>query len=126
MGGAADRHAGHAGRNHGPDLVGRTRRPVWLLVAVTKTDLLHPHVAADVVQNYYSVHGHSPFADVLRDLRRRVGEGGLTTAVMPVYALAQDFEFNGERLATRGTADDRDAKLDAFRHRLRHLAGQVT
>ena len=26
MGGAADRHAGLAGRNHGPDLVGRTRR----------------------------------------------------------------------------------------------------
>jgi len=45
---------------------------------------------------------------------------------MPVYALAQDFEFNGSRLATRGTDKDRDAKLDAFRHRLRHLTGQIS
>ncbi|MCO1657672.1 hypothetical protein [Pseudonocardia humida] len=111
---------------HIASLVGESRKPIWLLIAVTKTDLLHPHVAADIVENYYSLHGHSPFADVLRDLRRRVGDAGLTTAVMPVYALAEDFEFGGHRLATRGTPADRDAKLDAFRHRVRHLAGQVS
>jgi hypothetical protein len=111
---------------HIASLVAQSRKPVWLLIAVTKTDLLHPHVAADVVENYYSPHGHSPFAEVLRDLRRRVGEAGLTTAVMPVYALAEDFEFAGERIATRGTPQDRDAKLDAFRRRLRHLTGQVS
>jgi hypothetical protein len=111
---------------HIASLVGESRKPVWLLIAVTKTDLLHPHVAADIVENYYSLHGHSPFAEVLRDLRRRVGDNGLTTAVMPVYALAEDFEVGGQRLATRGTPADRDAKLDAFRHRLRHLAGQVS
>jgi hypothetical protein len=111
---------------HIASLVGESRKPVWLLIAVTKTDLLHPQVAADVVENYYSLHGHSAFAEVLRDLRRRVGDAGLTTAVMPVYALAADFEFGGQRLATRGTDKDRDAKLDAFRYRLRHLAGQVS
>lgn len=107
-------------------LVGASRRPVWLLIAVTKTDLLHPTVAEDVVENYYSVRGSSPFADALRDLRRQVGEAGLTTAVMPVYAMAQDYEFGGSRIATRGTAADRDARLDAFRQRLRHLTGQVS
>ncbi len=111
---------------HIASLVGTSRRPVWLLIAVTKTDLLHPQVAADVVENYYSLHGHSPFAEVLRDLRRRVGDAGLTTAVMPVYALAEDFEFGGERIATRGTPQDRDAKLAAFRNRLRHLTGQIS
>ncbi|WP_214403576.1 hypothetical protein [Pseudonocardia lacus] len=111
---------------HIASLVGASRKPIWLLIAVTKTDLLHPHVANDVVENYYSLTGHSPFAEALRDLRRQVGDGGLTTAVMPVYAIAQDFEFNGQRLATRGTDSDRDAKLDAFRHRLRHLTGQIS
>jgi hypothetical protein len=111
---------------HIASLVGASRRPVWLLIAVTKTDLLHPAVAEDVVENYYSQYGSSPFADVLRELRRQVGEAGLTTAVMPVYALAQDYEFHGERIPTRGTAADRDARLDAFRQRLRHLTGQVS
>lgn len=111
---------------HIASLVGESRRPVFLLVAVTKTDLLHPQVAADVVENYYSLHGRSPFADVLRDLRRQVGDAGLTTAVMPVYAMAEDFTFHGERIATRGTPQDRDARLDAFRRRLRHLTGQVS
>jgi hypothetical protein len=111
---------------HIASLVGTSRKPIWLLIAVTKTDLLHPRVAEDVVENYYSLHGHSPFAETLRDLRRQVGDAGLTTAVMPVYALAQDFEFGGSRLATRGTPKDRDAKLDAFRHRLRHLTGQIS
>jgi hypothetical protein len=111
---------------HIASLVGASHKPIWLIIAVTKTDLLHPQVAADVVHNYYSLHGHSPFADALRELRRRVGDAGLTTAVAPVYALVEDFVFGDERIPSRGTAADRDARLEAFRHRLRHLAGQVS
>jgi len=101
-------------------------RPIWLLVAVTKTDLLHPDMAADIVANYYSAGGHSPFADELRLLRRKVGEGRLTTSTMPVYAVAEDFTYRGETLPTRGTDGDRDARLEEFRTRLRHLTGQIT
>jgi hypothetical protein len=111
---------------HIASLVSASARPVWLLVAVTKTDLLHPDIATDVVENYYSLHGHSPFATELRDLRRMVGDGNLTTAVMPVYAMAEDFTYRGETVRTRGSVADRDDRLDRFRHRLRHLTGQIS
>jgi hypothetical protein len=111
---------------HIASLVSASPRPVWLLVAVTKTDLLHPVMAADVVENYYSLNGHSPFATELRDLRRMVGEGNLTTAVMPVYAMAEDFRYKGETIRTRGSTADRDDRLDRFRNRLRHLTGQIS
>jgi hypothetical protein len=111
---------------HIASLVSASNRPIWLLVAVTKTDLLHPDIAADVVANYYSAGGHSPFADELRLLRRKVGEGRLTTATMPVYAVAEDFTYRGETVPTRGTDADRDLRLEEFRTRLRHLTGQIT
>jgi hypothetical protein len=111
---------------HIASLVSASTRPIWLLVAVTKTDLLHPDMAADIVANYYSAGGHSPFADELRLLRRKVGEGRLTTSTMPVYAVAEDFTYRGETVPTRGSDGDRDARLEEFRTRLRHLTGQIT
>ena len=60
----------------------RRDKPVWLVIAVTKTDLYADELE-DVVR-YYSPGSGSPFGDKIDDLRALAGGAKLSVDVLPV------------------------------------------
>lgn len=62
----------------------RRGKPVWLVIAVTKTDLFADQIA-DAVE-YYSPGSGSPFAAKLDELRSLAGGARLSIDVLPVTA----------------------------------------
>ena len=77
----------------------RRDRPVWLVIAVTKTDL-YPDQVEEAVR-YYSPGSGSPFGDLVDELRALAGRARLSVDVLPVATAGEDDEELLRALATR-------------------------
>ena len=66
----------------------RRDRPVWLVIAVTKTDLYADEM--DEVVRYYSPGSGSPFGDKVDELRALAGGAKLSVDVLPVSSQGGD------------------------------------
>ena len=94
----------------------RRDKPVWLVIAVTKTDLYADELD-DVVQ-YYSPGSGSPFGDKIDELRALAGGAKLSVDVLPVSAQG------GDR-ASAVSAKKASEMVDALAARLAQLSGHV-
>lgn len=83
----------------------RRDRPIWLVIAVTKTDLYADDV--DDVVRYYSPGSGSPFATKVDELRALAGGARLSVDVLPV------------------SAHGKGKQVDALATRLAQLSGHV-
>jgi hypothetical protein len=86
----------------------RRDRPVWLVIAVTKTDL-YPDRVEEAVR-YYSPGSGTPFGDRVDELRALAGGARLSVDVLPVSTV---------------TGKDAAATVDALATRLAQLSGHV-
>ena len=94
----------------------RRDRPVWLVIAVTKTDLYADEL--DAVVDYYSPGSGSPFGDKLDELRALAGRAKLSVDVLPVSSQG------GDRTSAI-SAKQASAMVDALATRLAQLSGHV-
>ena len=94
----------------------RRDRPVWLVIAVTKTDLFADELE-DVV-HYYSPGSGSPFGDKIDELRALAGGAKLSVDVLPVSSQG------GDRKSAI-SAKAASAMVDALAARLAQLSGHV-
>jgi hypothetical protein len=94
----------------------RRDKPVWLVIAVTKTDLYPDEVDAAV--EYYSPGSGSPFAAKLDALRALAGGARLSIDVLPVSS--QGGDSKSPVSAKRATA-----MVDALALRLAQLSGHA-
>ncbi len=94
----------------------RRDKPIWLVVAVTKTDLYPDDV--DAVVDYYSPGSGSPFAARVDALRALAGGAKLSIDVLPVSSQSGD-----RRSAS--SAKGASAMVDALAARLAQLSGHV-
>ena len=94
----------------------RRDRPVWLVVAVTKTDLYADEL--DAVVDYYSPGSGSPFADKIDELRALAGGAKLSVDVLPVSSQGGD---RGSALPGKRAG----AMVEALATRLSQLSGHV-
>ena len=94
----------------------RRDRPVWLIIAVTKTDLYADEL--DAVVDYYSPGSGSPFGDRIDELRALAGGAKLSVDVLPVSSQG------GDRKSTI-SAKRASAMVDALATRLAQLSGHV-
>ena len=93
----------------------RRDRPVWLVIAVTKTDLYADEV--DDVVRYYSPGSGTPFGDKVDELRALAGGARLSVDVLAVSSVAGD---------RRSDSSVRAGELvDALALRLTQLSGHV-
>lgn len=92
----------------------RRQRPTWLVVVVTKIDLVTDDVQ-DVLHRYSPGSG-TPFGDRLDELRALAGGANLSVDVLPACS---HLEQGGV------TPVQRDAYLTALRARMAQLAGHV-
>jgi hypothetical protein len=93
----------------------RRDKPVWLVIAVTKTDLYADEV--DDVVHYYSPGSGTPFGDKVDELRALAGGAKLSVDVLPVCSLGEDRKSGGSARA--------DEMIDALAVRLAQLSGHV-
>lgn len=94
----------------------RRDKPIWLVIAVTKTDLYPDEV--DEVVHYYSPGSGSPFGDKVDALRALAGGAKLSIDVLPVSSQV------GDRKS--GMAGKRaSAMVDALADRLAQLSGHT-
>ncbi len=94
----------------------RRHKPIWLIIAVTKTDLYPDDV--DEIVRYYSPGSGSPFGDKVDALRALAGGAKLSIDVLAVSSLG------GDRKAT--ISDKRAAAMvDALADRLGQLSGHA-
>jgi hypothetical protein len=94
----------------------RRDRPVWLVIAVTKTDLYADEL--DEVVRYYSPGSGSPFGDKIDELRALAGGARLSVDVLPVSTLGGDRK-------SAVSAKKAAAMVDALAARLAQLSGHV-
>jgi hypothetical protein len=94
----------------------RRDKPVWLVIAVTKTDL-YPDEVDEVVQ-YYSPGSGSPFGDKVDELRALAGGAKLSVDVLPVSSQAGDRK-------SAVSAQRATAMVAALAARLDQLSGHV-
>jgi hypothetical protein len=94
----------------------RRDKPIWLVIAVTKTDL-YPD-AVDEVVRYYSPGSGSPFGDKVDALRALAGGAKLSIDVLPVSSQGGD---RGSPVSAKRAS----AMVDALVTRLAQLSGQV-
>jgi hypothetical protein len=94
----------------------RRDRPVWLVIAVTKTDLYADEL--DEVVHYYSPGSGSPFGDKIDELRALAGGARLSVDVLPVSS------EGGDRKSSM-SAKKASAMVDALAARLAQLSGHV-
>jgi hypothetical protein len=94
----------------------RRHKPIWLIIAVTKTDLYPEDV--DEVVRYYSPGSGSPFAERVDALRALAGGAKLSIDVLPVSSQGGDRKapISEKRAA---------AMVDALADRLGHLSGHA-
>ena len=93
----------------------RRDKPVWLVIAVTKTDLYADEV--DEVVRYYSPGSGSPFGDKVDELRALAGGAKLSVDVLPVCSLGDDRKSEVSARANE--------MIDALAVRLAQLSGHV-
>jgi hypothetical protein len=94
----------------------RRDKPVWLVIAVTKTDLYADEL--DEVVHYYSPGSGSPFGDKIDELRALAGGAKLSVDVLPVSS--QSGDRNSAISAKRASA-----MVEALAVRLTQLSGHV-
>jgi hypothetical protein len=94
----------------------RRHKPIWLVIAVTKTDLYPDEV--DEVVHYYSPGSGSPFGDKVDALRALAGGAKLSIDVLPVSSQG------GDRKAPISTKRA-GAMVDALADRLDQLSGHA-
>jgi hypothetical protein len=94
----------------------RRDKPVWLVIAVTKTDLYADEV--DDAVRYYSPGSGSPFGDRLDELRALAGGARLSVDVLPVSSRG------GDRKAAV-SAKRAGTMVDTLATRLAQLSGHV-
>ena len=94
----------------------RRNKPIWLVIAVTKTDLYPDDV--DEVVRYYSPGGGSPFSAKIDALRSLAGGAKLSIDVLAVSSQGGDRKapISEKRAA---------AMVDALADRLAHLSGHA-
>lgn len=94
----------------------RRERPIWLVIAVTKTDLFAESV--DEAVAYYSPGSGTPFGNKVDELRALAGGARLSIDVLPVCAQGGD---------KRSPMPDKQctALLDRLAARLEQLSGHV-
>lgn len=92
------------------------KKPKWLLVAVTKTDLFYDRIAE--AEAYYSPHGTSEFAARFKRLQEQVGTDNFRWDSVPVCSWLEDFTWNGETQASVLKPNQRD-------HYIASLAGKI-
>jgi len=97
----------------------KVRKPKWLLVAVTKADLLYMEM--DVVRKYYSPFMKSEFAKILDDLRLDVGRDNFEWDAVPVCSQLDDFHWGNEKKASELNESDRDHYLTQIAARIGEL-----
>ena len=88
----------------------RRDSPIWLVIAVNKTDLFPDEI--DKAVDYYSPGSGSPFGNRIDELRALVGGAKLWVDVLPVST--QDAPVSG--IAS-------SALIDTLVERLGHLSG---
>ena len=94
----------------------RRHKPIWLIIAVTKTDLYPDDV--DEVVHYYSPGSGSPFGDKVDALRALAGGAKLSIDVLPVSSQG------GDRKSAL-PAKQAGAMVDALADRLGQLSGHA-
>ena len=94
----------------------RRDRPVWLVIAVTKTDLYAD--AMDEVVHYYSPGSGSPFGDKIDQLRALAGGAKLSVDVLPVSSQGGD---RGSAISAKKA----NAMVEALAVRLTQLSGHA-
>jgi hypothetical protein len=94
----------------------RRDRPIWLVIAVTKTDLYPDEV--DEAVRYYSPGSGSPFGDKVDALRALAGGAKLSIDVLPVSSQG------GDRASTV-SPKQAGAMVDALATRLAQLSGHA-
>lgn len=94
----------------------RREKPVWLVIAVTKTDLYPDEI--DQVVNYYSPGSGSPFGAKLDELRALAGAAKISVDVLPVCSEGGDKDSAmPEKQCAR--------MVDALETRLSQLSGHI-
>ena len=101
----------------------RSADPIWLIIAVVKSDLLGPG-EEDPLEHYWR-DPDSPFVQQLQKLRREVGERNLTLDIVTVSSVRQDFVLGAETVPSGGSNAERDTSLDALAERIRQMSGHV-
>jgi hypothetical protein len=94
----------------------RRDKPIWLVIAVTKTDLYPDEV--DEVVRYYSPGSGSPFGDKVDALRALAGGAKLSIDVLPVSSQGGDSK---SAMPTKRAG----AMVDALATRLAQLSGHA-
>ena len=94
----------------------RRDRPIWLVIAVTKTDLYPDDV--DEVVRYYSPGSGSPFGDKVDELRALAGGAKLSVDVLPVSS-------QGGGRTSDISEKQANAMVDALATRLAQLSGHL-
>jgi hypothetical protein len=94
----------------------RRNKPIWLIIAVTKTDLYPDEV--DEVVRYYSPGSGSPFAERVDALRALAGGAKLSIDVLPVSSQGGD---RRSPIPEKRAA----AMVDALADRLGQLSGHA-
>ena len=86
------------------------RRIKWLLIAVNKVDLLHEESLDDFMK-YYSPNSDSPFATILNETMKSIGELNIKCLTVPVSAWQTDFSWNNEEVKTNLGGTDIEREL---------------
>jgi hypothetical protein len=94
----------------------RREKPIWLVIAVTKTDLYPDHV--DEALHYYSPGSGSPFGDKVDALRALAGGAKLSIDVLPVSSQGGDSK-------SAISAKRASAMVEALAVRMAQLSGHA-
>lgn len=87
----------------------KSRKPSWMLVCVTKADLLFSEIRD--VEMYYSPHGDSEFTALMKDLVVATGQDNFEWDALPVCSVLEDFSWGEEVLSTQLDGAARDHYL---------------
>ena len=92
-------------------------KPHWIIVAVTKLDLLSER-DKHLAEEHYSPRGSGPFAAKMNSLLRRLGEDRFGWSVMPVCARREDFSWNDAVVPSHLSPD---GSAESVQHFLTHV-----
>lgn len=84
----------------------KSRKPSWLLVALTKIDLFYTELAE--ARSYYSPHGNSRFSKLLNEFQANVGRDNIEWDAVPVCSRLDSFMWNGKVVASQLDTNARD------------------
>ena len=96
-------------------------KPTWMLVAVTKFDLLYAENAE--VLDYYSPNGSSPFVDKMKALHGLLGADVFAWSSIPVVSHPEEFSWNGTQVQPQLSLADRAESVNHFFARVERHCG---